>query len=62
MRARRSATLPGGVWVERTLAWLSKCRAIVVRYDKKASNYLALIKPACMLIRYRRYVRLTVLR
>ena len=45
-----------------TLAWLSKCRAILVRYDKKASNYLALLKLACMLIWYRRYVRFTVLR
>lgn len=54
---------PARRWVvERTLAWLSKCRAILVRYDKKASNYLALIKLACMLIWYRRYVRLAVLR
>ncbi len=40
--------------VERTLAWLRKCRAILVRYDKKASNYLVLIKLACLLIWYRR--------
>lgn len=54
---------PARRWVvERTPAWLSKCRAILVRYDKKASNYLALIKFACMLILYRRYVRLSVLR
>jgi putative transposase len=54
---------PARRWVvERTLAWLSKCRAILVRYDKKASNYLALLKLACMLIWYRRYVRLSVLR
>ena len=51
---------PARRWVvERTLAWLSKCRAILVRYDKKASNYLALLKLACALIWYRRYVRLT---
>ena len=25
--------------VERTLAWLSKCRAVLVRYDKKVANY-----------------------
>ena len=42
--------LPARRWVvERTLAWLSKCRAILVRYDKKACNYLALIKLACLL-------------
>jgi hypothetical protein len=27
----------------------SKCRAILVRYDKKATNYLALIKLAFLL-------------
>lgn len=40
--------------VERTLAWLSKCRAILVRYDKKAFNYIGLIHLACALLRYRR--------
>ena len=54
---------PARRWVaERTLAWLSKCRAILVRYDKKAQNYLALIKLACALIWYRRYHRLCLLR
>jgi putative transposase len=48
--------------VERTLAWLSKCRAILVRYDKRASNYLALLKYACALLWYRRYHRLALLR
>lgn len=45
--------------VERTFAWLSKCRAILVRYDKHASNYLGLIQLACALLWYRRYWRLT---
>ena len=40
--------------VERTLAWLSKCRAILVRYDKKSKNYLGLVQFACALIWYRR--------
>jgi putative transposase len=54
---------PARRWVvERTLAWLSKCRAILVRYEKKARNYLALLKLACGLIWYRRYARLCVLR
>jgi putative transposase len=44
--------------VERTLAWLSKCRAILVRYDKKDVNYLGLIQLACALLWYRRIVRL----
>jgi hypothetical protein len=28
--------------VERTLAWLSKCRGLLVRYEKKAVNFLVL--------------------
>ena len=51
---------PARRWVvERTLAWLSKCRAILVRYDKKARNYPALVKLACGLPWYRRYNRLS---
>lgn len=46
--------------VERTLAWLSKCRAILVRYDKKSGNYLGLIQLACGLLWYRRCNRLSV--
>ncbi len=50
---------PARRWVvERTLAWLQKCRAILVRYDKKAANYRALIQLACALIWYRRLHRL----
>jgi putative transposase len=45
--------------VERTLAWLSKCRAILIRWDKKASNYLGLLKLACALLWFRRYHRLS---
>jgi hypothetical protein len=48
--------------VERTLGWLSKCRAILVRYEKKAANYLGLIKVACILLWYRRQHRLYLLR
>jgi putative transposase len=48
--------------VERTLAWLSKCRGLLVRYEKKAENYLGLLKLACGLIWFRRYLRLTVTR
>lgn len=51
---------PARRWVvERTLGWLSKCRAILVRYDKKACNYLGLIKIACALLWYRRCWRLS---
>ena len=40
--------------VERTISWLSKCRAILVRYDKHGVNYLGLIQLACALLWYRR--------
>lgn len=54
---------PARRWVvERTLGWLSKCRAILVRYEKKASNYLGLVKVACILLWYRRQHRLSLLR
>ena len=50
---------PARRWVvERTLAWLSKCRAILVRYDKKPLNYLGLVQLACALLRYRRLHRI----
>jgi putative transposase len=49
---------PARRWVvERTHAWLSKCRAILVRYCKQSSNYLGLIKLACALLWYRRLYR-----
>ena len=50
---------PASRWVvERTLAWLQKCRAILIRYDKKANNYRGLIQLACALLWYRRLHRL----
>jgi putative transposase len=50
---------PARRWVvERTLAWLSKCRAILVRYDKKPENYEGLIQLACALLWSRRLHRL----
>jgi putative transposase len=54
---------PARRWVvERTLAWLSKCRGILVRYAKKSCNYLGMIQLACALLWYRRLHRLSVLR
>ncbi len=53
-------TYPARRWVvERTLAWLSKCRGLLIRYDKKAQNYLGLLQLACALIWLRRWTRLT---
>jgi transposase len=48
--------------VERTFAWLSKCRAILVRYEKKAVNYLGLVHLACALLWFRRQQRMNLLR
>jgi putative transposase len=46
---------PARRWVvERTFAWLSKCRAVLVRYDKKPEHYLGLLQFACALLWYRR--------
>jgi len=60
--AKRNTTrrrYPARRWVvERTLAWLSKCRAVLVRYDKKSCNYLGLLKLACALLWFRRLQRL----
>ena len=44
------------------LGWLSKCRAILVRYEEKPSNYLGLLQLAYALIWYRRRCRLAILR
>ena len=56
---RRRKRYPARRWVvERTLAWLSKCRALLVRYDKHARNFLGLLQLACALLWLRRRARL----
>ena len=45
--------------VERTISWLNRCRAILIRWDKNAENYLGMIQLACALLWYRRVNRLT---
>ena len=55
---RRKGHKPRRWVVERTLAWLCKCRAILVRYDKKDENFLGLLQLACALFWYRRLYRL----
>ncbi len=50
---------PARRWVvERTFSWLSRCRGILIRWDKKAECYLAQVKLACALLWFRRLHRL----
>lgn len=52
---RGEKTHPARRWVvERTIAWLQRCRAILIRYDKKSQNYEGLIQLACALLWTRR--------
>ena len=44
--------------VERTVSWLSRCRSILIRWDKKAEDYVGIIQLACALLWYRRKCRL----
>lgn len=50
---------PARRWVvERTLAWLSRWRGLLIRWEKKAENYLGCLKLACALLWFRRWDRL----
>ena len=55
---RRKGHKPRRWVVERTIAWLNRCRGILVRYEKKACNYLGAIQLACALLWFRRLHRL----
>ncbi|MGA7923737.1 MAG: IS5 family transposase [Thermoplasmata archaeon] len=39
--------------VERAISWLNRCRRILVRWEKKAENYLAMVELACAWIALR---------
>jgi putative transposase len=56
--ARSKGHKPRRWVVERAFSWLSKCRGVLVRYDKKDGNYLGLIQLACGLLWYRRLQRI----
>ncbi|MFD6043855.1 transposase [Streptomyces koyangensis] len=48
-------------WViERTMSWLTDCRRLNHRYERKSGNYLAFLGLAAALCRYKRFVKLTV--
>ena len=42
--------------VERTNSWHNRFRKLLVRYEKKSENYLALVCLACCIIVYRRII------
>lgn len=47
-RMERSRKRRARRWVvERTISWLNRCRRILVRWEKKAENYLAMVELAC---------------
>jgi putative transposase len=51
---------PARRWVvERMIAWLNHHRAILIRWEQKATNYLGFLQLACSLLWYRRSHRLT---
>lgn len=58
--ARAGASVAAAL--ERTLAWLPECRGIPVGCDKKARNYLGLLKLACALLWFHRLYRLAAAR
>jgi len=48
---------PARRWVvERTNSWHNRFRKLLVRYEKKSENYLALVCLACCIIVYRRII------
>jgi len=52
-------THPPRRWVvEACLSWLSSWRGLLIRQEKKASNYLSVMQVACGLLWYRRLWRL----
>ena len=53
-QAKRQAQAKARRWVvERTHSWLHRFRAILIRWSKKPTNYLALLHFACAIISWR---------
>ena len=51
---KREAGFKARRWVvERTHSWMNRFRRILIRWEKKAANYLALLHLVCGLIMYR---------
>ena len=51
---KREAGFRARRWVvERTHSWLNRCRRILVRWEKRADTYLAMLHLACALVTWR---------
>ena len=56
-KLKRKAGIKARRWVvERTHSWLNRFRRILIRWEKKAENYLGLLHFVCAIITYRRVV------
>jgi putative transposase len=42
--------------VERSASWLNRFRKLLIRWEKKAENYLGLVQLACSIMVYRRII------
>ncbi len=42
--------------VERSASWLNRFRKLLIRWEKKAENYLGLVQLACCIMVYRRTI------
>lgn len=42
--------------VERSASWLNRLRKLLIRWEKKAENYLGLVQLACSIMVYRRMI------
>jgi putative transposase len=52
-RACRRGTRPRRWVVERTHSWFNRCRKLLIRWEKKPQNYLALVQFAATIIVFR---------
>jgi putative transposase len=52
-RACRRGTRPRRWVVERTTSWFNRCRKLLIRWEKKPQNYLALVHFAAALLVWR---------